>query len=58
MADLAASDVTVTLNPQDVDFMTHNKVTIPASLRGAGKTYRAGKAFPWPTWRFRSEQRD
>ena len=48
MADLATSDVAVTLNPQNVDFMTHNKVTMPAIAFGDGAlTYPAG-GIPMP----------
>ena len=43
MADLAASDVTVTLNPQDIDFMAYNKVVMPKIAFGDGvKTIPAG----------------
>jgi hypothetical protein len=43
MGDLAASDITVTLNPQDIDFMTYNKVVMPKLAFGDGvKTIPAG----------------
>ena len=35
MTVLAASDITVTLNPQDIDFLAYNKVVMPENcLRG------------------------
>jgi hypothetical protein len=43
MADLTAADITVTLNPQDTDFMTYNKVVMPKLAFGDGaKTIPAG----------------
>jgi hypothetical protein len=43
MADLTAADITVTLDPQDIDVMTWNKVVMPKLAFGDGaKTIPAG----------------
>lgn len=50
MTVLAASDITVTLNPQDIDFLAYNKVVFPIlSFGGAGKTYGSGNGIPLPS---------
>lgn len=49
MADLTANDVTVTLNPQDVDFLQFNKALFPTISFGDGaKTYGSGNGIPLP----------
>lgn len=50
MADLAASDVTVNMTPQDVDFLQFNKVVFPTITFGDGdKTYGAGNGISMPS---------
>ncbi|MDI6752768.1 MAG: hypothetical protein QME78_00050 [Thermodesulfobacteriota bacterium] len=49
MADLAATDVTVTLSPQDKDFLGAKRVSYPSiAFGGAGKTYGAVNGIPMP----------
>jgi hypothetical protein len=49
MADLTAADITVTLTPRDIDFMTWNKVVMPKIAFGDGaKTIPAG-GIPLPS---------
>lgn len=49
MADLGATDVTVTLSPQDKDFLGVKRVSYPSiAFGGAGKTYGAANGIPMP----------
>jgi hypothetical protein len=48
MADLVANDVTVTLNPEDTDFMTFNKVVMPTIAFGNGALTIPAGGIPLP----------